>query len=157
MKYKLNMLLLLLCAAMIACRTHKAAEDQQFKTLFEGFQLISVGSLPEGTPVQEIDSSTLRNTQPLERVLTSGHAYVFRKTTEISNEQLGMKVLPERLAKIGAQVTKAPHSSQDFMYPMIGGPLFLIEFQKDGHRGTMFNRFRAEKDDHWEELIVAYK
>jgi hypothetical protein len=43
------------------------------------------------------------------------------------------------------------------MYPMIGGPLFLIEFQKDGHRGTMFNRFRAEKDDHWEELIVAYK
>jgi len=157
MKYKLNTLLLLLCAAMSGCNPQKATGDQQFKTLFEGFQLNLVDSLPEKTLVQELDSSTLRNTHPLERVLASGHVYVFRKTTEMSNEQLGMKVLPERLAKIGAQVTKAPRSSQDFIYRVIGGPLFLIEFQKDGHRGTMFNRFRVEKDNHWEELIVAYK
>jgi len=127
--------------------------------LFDGFQLVLVDDLPAKTPIQEIDSSTLRNTYPLEQTLTPGRVYSLRKTTNTSDETLGTKVFPERLTKMGAHVTKAPQSSKDFMYPFIGGPLFLIEFEKDGHQGTMFNRVHtsSKPGEHWEELIVAYK
>src|SRR6266481_9099938 len=107
-----------------ACQTRGVAEDQQFRMLFDGFQLVLVDDLPAKTPIQELDSSALRNTYPSDRTLIPGRVYVFRKTTNTSDDTLGMKVLPERLAKIGAHVTKAPQSSKDFMYPYTGGPLF---------------------------------
>lgn len=152
-------LILLLCSWTGGCQTRVAAEDQPFRMLFNGFQLVLVGDLPANTPIQELDSSALRNTYPAERTLVPGRVYAFRKTTKSSNEDLGMKILPARLAKIGAHVTKAPQSSKDFIYPFIGGPLFVIHFEKDGHQGTMFNRVHTStrRGEHWEELIVAYK
>jgi len=127
--------------------------------LFDGFQLVLVDDLPEKTPIQELDSSTLRNTYPAERTLVPGRVYALRKTTSSSDEELGIKILPGRLVKIGAHVTRAPQSSKDLMYPFIGGPLFIIQFEKDGHQGTMFNRVHTstKSGEHWEELIVAYK
>lgn len=152
-------LILPLCMWSAGCQTREAAEDQQFRMLFDGFQLVLVDDLPAKTPIQELDSSALRNTYPAERTLIPGRVYVFRKTTNTSDDMLGMKVLPERLAKMGARVTKAPQSSKDFMYPYIGGPLFVVEFEKDGHQGTMFNRVHTSSKPgvHWEELLVAYK
>jgi hypothetical protein len=150
---------LILCLWSVGCQTRGVAEDQQFRMLFDGFQLVLVDDLPAKTPIQELDSSSLRNTYPSDRTLIPGRVYVFRKTTNTSDDTLGMKVLPERLAKMGARVTKAPQSSKDFMYPYIGGPLFVVEFEKDGHQGTMFNRVHtsSKPGEHWEELIVAYK
>jgi hypothetical protein len=152
-------LILPLCLWSTGCQTRSAAEDQQFRMLFDGFQLLLVDDLPAKTPIRELDSSALRNTYPSDRTLISGRVYAFRKTTNTSGETVGMKVLPERLAKMGAHVTKAPQSSKDFMYPYIGGPLFVVEFEKDGHQGTMFNRVHTspKPGEHWEELIVAYK
>lgn len=152
-------LILLLCSLTGGCQNRVAAEDQRFRMLFDGFQLVLVDDLPAKTPIQELDSSALRNAYPAERMLIPGRVYVFRKTTDTSDEDLGMKILPDRLAKIGAHVTKAPQSSKDFIYPFIGGPLFVIQFEKDGHQGTMFNRVHtsAQPDEHWEELIIAYK
>jgi hypothetical protein len=141
------------------CQTRGAAEDQQFRMLFDGFQLVLVDDLPAKMPIQELDSSALRNTYHSDRTLIPGRVYVFRKTTNTSDDTLGIKVLPERLAKMGARVTKAPQSAKDFMYPYIGGPLFVIEFEKGGHQGTMFNRVHtsSKPGEHWEELILAYK
>jgi hypothetical protein len=153
------MLVLLLCSCT-GCQTRAAAaQDEQFRMLFDGFQLVLVDDLPAKAPIQELDSSTLRNTYPSEQTLVPGRVYAFRKTTDKSNEMLGKKVLPERLTKIGAHVTKAPQTSKDFMYPFVGGPLFVIEFEKDGHQGTMFNRVHtsAKPGEQWEELIVAYR
>jgi hypothetical protein len=152
-------LILPLCLWGAGCQTRGVAEDQQFPMLFDGFQLVLVDDLPAKTPIHELDSSALRNTYPSDRTLIPGRVYVFRKTTNASDDTLGMKVLPERLAKIGAHVTKAPQSSKDFMYPYIGGPLFVVEFEKDGHQGTIFNRVHtsSKPGEHWEELIVAYK
>lgn len=142
-----------------ACRSVVAAEDNQFRMLFDGFQLILIDDLPAKTPIAKLDSSALRNTYPSEQTLVPGRVYAFRKTTDTSDETLGKKVLPERLAKMGAHVTKAPQSSKDFVYPYIGGPLFVIKFEKDGHQGTIFNRVHtsSKAGDHWEELILAYK
>jgi len=152
-------LILPLCMWSAGCQTRGVAEDQQFRMLFDGFQLVLVDDLPPKMAIQELDSSTLRNTYPSDRTLIPGQVYVFRKTTNTSDDTLGMRVLPERLAKMGARVTKAPQSSKDFMYPYIGGPLFVIAFEKDGHQGTMFNRVHtsSKPGEHWEELIVAYK
>ena len=152
-------LILLLCSWSVGCEARGAAEDQQFHMLFDGFQLVLVDDLPAKTPIQELESSALRNTYPAERTLVPGRVYAFRKTTKSSNEDLGMKILPDRLVKIGAHVTKAPQASKDFIYPFIGGPLFVIQFEKDGHQGTMFNRVHTspKPGEHWEELVVAYK
>lgn len=150
---------LLLYMGSVGCQAQVAAEAEQFRMLFDGFQLVLVDDLPAATPVQELDSSVLRNTYPHEQTLVPGRVYVFRKTTGASDETLGKKTFPERLAKIGAHVTKAPRSSKDFIYPYIGGPLFVIQFEKDGHQGTIFNRVHtsSKPGEHWEELIVAYK
>jgi hypothetical protein len=136
-----------------------AAEDQQFHMLFEGFQLILVDDLPAKVPIRDLDSLALRNNYPSEQTLVPGRVYAFRKTTGMSDETLGKKVLPERLSKIGARVTKAPRTSKDFVYPYIGGPLFVIQFEKDGHRGTLFNRVHtsSKTGGNWEELILAYQ
>jgi hypothetical protein len=151
--------ILLLCFWSGGCQTRVAATDQQFRMLFDGFQLVLVDNLPANTPIQELDSTTLHNTYPSEQTLIPGRVYAFRKTTNTPNEALGMKVLPERLGKIGAHVTKAPQSSKDFMYLYIGGPLFVVQFEHDGHQGTIFNRVHtsSKPGEHWEELIVAYK
>jgi hypothetical protein len=150
---------LLLFAGSVGCQAGVAAEDQQFRMLFDGFQLVLVDDLPPAVPLQELDSSRLRNAYPSVQTLVPGRIYAFRKVTETSDETLGRKILPERLAKMGAHVTKAPESSKDFIYPYIGGPLFVIQFEKDGHQGTMFNRVHtsSKPGEHWEELIVVSK
>ena len=53
-------LILLLCSWTGGCQTRIAAEDQQFRMMFEGFQLVLVDDLPATTPIQELDSSALR-------------------------------------------------------------------------------------------------
>jgi hypothetical protein len=148
-----------LSVGMLGCHHRAVSQDQQFRTLFDGFQLLLVDDLPQNMPVQNIDSSTMRNTHPSEQRLVPGRVYSFRKITKTSDETLGEKIFPERLATLGAHVTKAPHSSKDFIYPFIGGPLFLIEFEKDGHHGTMFNRVHTsvKPEEQWEEVIVAYR
>jgi hypothetical protein len=158
LSWVLTVVLLLLCAASVVCQA-RDAEDQQFRMLFDGFQLVLIDNLPTTTPIQELDSSALRNTYPPGQTLLPGRVYAFRKTSDASDETLGKKTLPERLAKMGAHVTKAPQSSKDFIYPYIGGPLFVIQFEKDGHQGTIFNRVHtsSKPGEHWEELIMAYK
>jgi hypothetical protein len=151
-------LILLLCLLTGGCRSRVSSEERNFLMLFDGFQLVLVDDLPAKTPIQELDYSALRNTYSEEQTLVPGRVYVFRKTTNTSNENLGMKVLPDRLVKIGARLTKAPQSSKDFMYPFIGGPLYVIQFEKDGHQGTMFNRIitSTKPGEHAEDLVVAY-
>ncbi len=158
-KLGLAIILVLLCSWTCGCRAGAAAPDEQFRMLFDGFQLVLVDDIPPTTPIQQLDSSSLHNTYPAERTLVPGRVYSFKKMTNTSNETLGMKVLPERLSKMGAQVTKAPQSPKDFMYPFVGGPLFVIEFEKDGHRGTMFNRVHtsSKPGEQWEELVVVYR
>src|SRR4051794_21610461 len=104
------MFVLFLGVWMDGCQAKVAAEGPQFQMLFDGFQLMLADDLPANTAIHEINSSALRNTYPGERTLVPGRVYVFRKTTNTSNENLAMKVLPKRLAEIGAQVTKAPRS-----------------------------------------------
>jgi hypothetical protein len=151
--------LILMCSASSRCQTPSVAQGHEFGTLFDGFQLVLVDDLPAKAPIQQLDSSTLRNTYLSERSLTPGRVYIFRKTTKRSDEDLALNSLPGRLVKIGAQVLKAPKSSKDLIYPLIGGPLFVIQFEKDGHQGTMFNQVRtsSQPSEHWEELIFAYR
>jgi hypothetical protein len=151
--------LILMCSCISGCQTPSATQNDQFRALFDGFQLVLVDDLPAKVPIQKLDSSALRNTYPNERSLVSGRVYIFRKMTKRSDEDLGLKSLPDRLAEIGARILKAPKSSKDLIYPFIGGPLFVIQFEKDGHEGTMFNQVRtsSKPSEHWEELIVAYK
>jgi hypothetical protein len=153
------LMLLILVVWAGGCQTRVASETEQFRMLSDGFELLLVDDLPTQIPIQQLDSTSLRNIYPSERSLSPGKVYAFKKIMKSSNETLGMRILPERLARIGAHVTKAPQSSKDFMYPFIGGALFVIEFDKDGHHGTIFNRVHMspQPGERWEELIIAFK
>lgn len=152
------MLLFALSVSSMGCQTRAVGEDQQFQKLFEGYKLVLVDDLQKGRSIEEVETSTLRSTYPLEPRLVPARVYVFRKTNQMANETIAMKVFPERLSSIRARVTKAPQSSNDLVYLIIGGPLFKIEFEKDGHQGKILNRVHTSEkaSENWEELIVAY-
>jgi len=134
-----------LAIVSLGCRHRVPSEDQQFRELFEGYQLVLISDIPKDKFIEQVDVSTLQNSYPTESRMTPGRIYVFRKTTQMGNETIALNVLPERLAKIGAHVTKAPQSSKDLVYLYYGGPLFNIEFEKDGHIGKIFNRVADPK------------
>jgi hypothetical protein len=138
------------------CQFGRDSQGLPIQWLFEGFQLILTDDLPPNAPIQTLEASTLRDRHPGDQFLVPGRIYSFRKMTGAGNEELAITILPDRLAKFGAKVTKAPKTEKDFMYPFVGGPIFLIEFEKDGHHGTIFNRAHVPQGDPaWEELVVA--
>ncbi|MGH9890559.1 MAG: hypothetical protein ACREA0_00950 [bacterium] len=158
-QHSLILLVLALGGLGMGCRPRPMTEEQQFHYLFEGYQLMLVDDLPKEKRIEDVETPSLRDTYPLEPRVVPGRVYVFRKTTEISNEDMALRVFPERLASIGARITKAPHSSKDLVYLIIGGPLFRIEFEKDGHRATIFNRMRTSDNPQevYEELILTFR
>jgi hypothetical protein len=140
------------------CRPQVVSEDQQFQVLFNGYQLVLVDDIPKDTSVENLEIAKLNGHYPLQPKLVFGRIYIFKKTGQVSNETMALKEFPERLSRIGARVTKAPRSSNDLIYLYYGGPIFDIEFEKDGHVGKLFNRVADPKDAGGarEWLILAY-
>jgi hypothetical protein len=57
-------------------------------------------------------------------------------------------------------VVKAPRSDRELLYATMGGPYFQIEFEEDGHKGTIFNRLahdEVEGPAGSEVLVVIYR
>lgn len=89
-------------ASSIGCHSRVMTEEQQFKTLFDGYQLLVVGDLPKDGSLEDVDILTLQSAYPIESKLIPGRVYVFRKTNHLSNETLALKIFPERLSRIFA-------------------------------------------------------
>jgi hypothetical protein len=147
------------CLCAIGCSPQLSTDQEKFNFLFSGFELKLVDDLPSDKPIQEVETRSLQGKYLLEPRMVPGRVYVLRKANKTANETLAIRVLPERLAKIGARVTKAPQSEDQLLYPFIGGPMFLIEFELNGHQGKIFNRVggSAGGKETWEELILAFK
>jgi hypothetical protein len=139
------------------CRSKDGLQSLQILALFDGYRLMLVDDLPENTPIKEIKTSELRNNYKGDLVLIPGRVYLFHKITDMSNDSLALKVLPGRLSDAGATVTKAPEVVEDLIFVASGGSLFVIEFEKGGHHGTILNRSHMSQQpgQSWEELIVA--
>ncbi|MGC2333246.1 MAG: hypothetical protein WA581_17465 [Candidatus Acidiferrales bacterium] len=155
-------LIVSLFAFLFGCGGHQInSKERKFKTLFDGYQLILVGDLPEGDLGPDFQPLMIQGKYPLEpEVLTPQRIYVFRKTNTLSNETLALKILPGRISAIGGQILRAPLSNRDLMYPYFGVPLFTISFKMDGHEGKLFNRpapSPANNKDGQELLVLTYK
>lgn len=137
-----------------SCKRLDPAE-QQFETLFEGYQLLAIDSYPADLPLEDLkrwtdDNAISRVKQTFaDRSLAPGRIYIFDKSTKASNYDLGVKVIPRRLQRIGARLTQPP-SVVDLM---IGGSFFAIEFELDGNRGMLFNELIGKTRDC---LVFAY-
>jgi hypothetical protein len=158
-KKDLNVLLLGLILMASSCKNQIVGDQEQFRELFNGYTLLLIDNLPPGNIVDPLESNSLKNSHPLEKKLIPGRIYVFRKTSNFENEIFATKTLPDRLKNIGAAVTKAPKSPLELTYPIIGGPLFAIKFEKGQHPGEIFNRVHTSErsEENWEELIVIYR
>jgi hypothetical protein len=145
---------------MLSCQSRGPDQALRIETLFGGYGLILIcaDDLPQNIRIQDIEASRLRNTYPDDRVLVPGRVYVFQMSTDTLHETLAIAVLPKRLVAAGATVTKAPKTSEDLIDLYVGGPLFLIEFEKDGHHGTIFNKVDTlEPIAKREKLLVAFR
>lgn len=143
-----------------ACRNHDRAPDGEFRILFSGYTLTRTGKLSAGTTLADGGLDELRDPIPPDPKLIPDHGYGFRKDNDWPNEKVALDLFPERLKRIGARVVKAPRSNKDLIYSTMGGPFFRIEFEKDGHIGTIFNRLArndSEGPEGSEVLVLTYR
>lgn len=153
-------LALVLGSCLSGCGFRGTTNEEQFQYVFDGYELVGVGDLPNDKALRDITAGDFRAGYPLDAKFVPERLYAFRKTTRTSNETLGVSVLPKRLSAIDAKVTSAPHSSADMMNLIAGGPLFAIEFDKDGHHGRLFNDLNPSAKTHlraFELLFLAYR
>ena len=153
----ISLILLGIAFCVNGCKSDERLDSLQIMTLFDGYRLMLVDDLPQDTPIKEIKTSELRNMYKGDLTLVPGRVYLFHKITDMSDDALAMKVLPGRLREVGASVTKAPEVVEDLYFPEVGSPLFVIEFEKGSHHGTIFNRshISPQPGQSWKELIVA--
>ena len=143
-----------------ACNTVNLPPDEEFRVLFSGYTLTRTGQLSADATLAEGGLAALRDPILRDTRLTPGHGYGFRKANDWRNEKVALVLLPERLKKIGARVVKAPRSDREMIYAIMGGPFFRIEFEKDGHTGTIFNRLaydESEGPEGSEVLVLIYR
>jgi hypothetical protein len=152
-------MVLLLSAVSCGCSTKGSEKDMHLDKLFEGYRLLLVDGIPKDLSIREIKSTTLRNTYPSETTFRWGRVYLFRKLTKESEYDLGTTILPNRLKGIGAKIIRAPKSPGDFVDIYVGGPLFTIEFEQDGHKGLIRNdsHILEKMEDSWYELMVIWE
>ncbi|MGA9671015.1 MAG: hypothetical protein WBQ94_17530 [Terracidiphilus sp.] len=137
--------------------------EEKFHRLFSGFQLVEVAQIPEapdwstkarGGDFSEISISKVTEAQHL----APGNVYIFRKVDSTNEVVEGSTILPHRLREIGATVDSYPASSNEMTTTFFGGPLFLIEFHLDGHKGSAFNYVRQDPAGGLADLglVVSY-
>jgi hypothetical protein len=122
-----------------------------FTTVFSGFRLITVSDAPPGIDPQGVVVSSLQPKHPLVPSFTPGRIYVFDKTTKMGSVTFAKWILPFRLWRAGAHLTQR---ANHMLYPFIGGPLYMVQFSKDGNRGVIFNRIKSVDQGKVEETLV---
>jgi hypothetical protein len=97
-----------------------------FKGLFDGFTLVDHAECKEA----EYRQHGVKPIGPMSEY-RPGICYVY--LVHPGNGEPIFAVLEQRLRKIDARISHSPSQNHDEVYPMVGGPLFHINFAKDGH------------------------
>jgi hypothetical protein len=96
-------------------------------------------------PETETDNLRIQASKQASRVVEvdewrPGYRYVFLMPRENASA-LGLRILPVRLREMGATVLNAPRSWEHFIYALMGGPYFRIDFVMRGNVGIIENRW----------------
>lgn len=142
MKLKKVFQLLLCTVFLLSCKSQKTQIDSGMREVFSGFTY--VGSVPasfdnSGSPKTQVGGHGIQEL-PLPSGLIIGQAYIFHHTRPINNEELGLKIFPQRITDAGRTLINAPHSSRELIALFVGGPLFKIQFKDHGHIAYIFNQ-----------------
>ncbi len=152
--------MILLLTNLSACHTGANQADMQLSTLFRGYQLLLIDSLPPDRDISKLRSQEFHGSQfSDETQFKPGRVYIFRKLIDTSEYEIGKTIIPDRLKAIGANIIRAPKSPGDFVDIYVGGPLFTIEFELNGHRGIIRNdsHIMARRQESWYELFVVWQ
>lgn len=153
------MIAIILLCCVPGCQTRTSEGDMRIDKLFEGYRVLLIDNIPKDFSIRDMDTTTLHNAYPVDTIFKPGRVYLLRKITDQSNYDLGMTVLPNRLRQYGAKIISAPQSPGQFTTIFVGGPLFKIEFEKNGHHGMICNRAYGSEiaSENWDELIVLWE
>lgn len=131
-------------ALLISCQPVKHGIDAKVMGVFSDFDYVGSGAAkfkqdgsldpfhvaPHGEKAQQNPDRLVIGTQ-----------YVFHYKGNPDNEAMGLRVLPERLKKLGYKVVEAPnYNGGTFLYTYIGGPYFYIKFSDGEHEAIIANQ-----------------
>ena len=121
------------------CRRHDTQTANDFAVLSAGCDLVWVtdrnnvavirdGKSPDATPAQKPEE------------LNVNLAYGLGCNKKWTNEDIALRVMPERIKNIGGRIIGGPSSRMDLTRGYVGGPYFQIEFELDGQRWFLRTR-----------------
>lgn len=153
-------LALLTLAASCSAQRGKTEMNPSVLRIFTDFTLVGVG--PVASDTDALDRIEIvahdENELPNPKMAQGRTQYVYHYRGSLNPESLALHQLPERLSKSSLRIMKAPKSSSDLLYLVVGGPLFYIEFSDGVNRGVIFNRLHLDLGEPWDthDYVLIY-
>jgi hypothetical protein len=136
---------LLVFVLLISCQPVNQSGETKLLDVFSDFNYVGSGPAKfkqdgslDTIYVVPHEEEQLSQPSKLER----GTQYVFHfKNGTPDNEAMGLRILPERLKKLGYKILEAPnYNGGTFLYTYIGGPYFYIKFSDGEKEAIIFNQ-----------------
>jgi hypothetical protein len=142
----------LLLTLLICCQSRTGHIPPEALNIFSDFHFVGSGSarFTQDGLLDTIYIPTHGEKElPQPDKLEKGTQYIFHyKEGAPDNEAMGIKILPERLKKLGFKIIEAPDDKgRPLLYPFIGGPYFYIKFSSGQHEAVIFNKSHADQND----------
>lgn len=162
LSYVLAICAILFVLAMVGCSRRQIGS----KALNAFSDFTYVGSGPyHGEKNSGINMTVAPHGQeplPLPQQLEAGVQYIFHHRRPLDGEKLALSELPARLRQQGIEITRAPKSARDMMFPFVGGPIFSIQFKEGNRSGVIFSQlcpsYTKQVDAGWtgDDYVLVY-
>lgn len=154
----------LILALLVSCHSNTHRTDRRVLEIFSDFNYVGSGAAnfsQDGFPDTAYVVPHGEDRQPRPDRLVEGTQYVFHYRDGVpDNEAMGLRVLPERLRRLGYTILEAPnYNGGAFMDAYIGGPYFRIRFSDGEREGIIFNQRDGEhfEEDHIiEDYVLVF-
>jgi hypothetical protein len=84
--------------------------------------------------------------KPIPGDLKTGVVYVFHSSGKVDEEDIALRILPQRFRRMGVRIISGPKSRNDLVFLVIGGPLFRFKFEHNGRGGYVWNTYDSRYD-----------
>lgn len=136
--------LTLIVVLFTACTNRNAKPiDSKVLSVFSDFALVGTAPYQGGSELNRTVPAHGSTPMAFPSQLNAGKLYIFHHRRPLDGEKLALSELPLRLRRERIQITQAPQSPKDLMFPYVGGPIFTIRFKEGRHSGFIFSQLCA--------------
>jgi hypothetical protein len=133
--------LTLIVVLFTACTNRNAKTiDSKVLSVFSDFALVGTAPYRGKSDLDRTVPAHGSSPLSLPSQVEAGKLYIFHHRRPLDGEKVALSELPTRLRRQGIQITQAPQSPKDLMFPYVGGPIFTIRFKDGRHSGFIFSQ-----------------